>query len=154
MDFTSWQLCPHEITRMSTEGSSGFCTRALRTGREFAKVPWPALDGGRGGLSGTFSPAARSPAGKDRPSMTYGTSGACWWVMCSRNSGGARPAARNGGGRGGVLLFVARGQRTWTDETRMSTVGMWGCDCSTQFGRRWVGRGLSTVRWTSGFNRR
>jgi hypothetical protein len=86
--------------------------------------------------------------------MIYGASGACWWVMCSRSSGGAWPAARKGGGRGGMLLFPARGQRTWTDETRMSTVGMWGGDCSTQFGRRRGGRGLSTVRWTSGFHRR
>jgi hypothetical protein len=86
--------------------------------------------------------------------MIYGTSGACWWVMCSRSSGGAWPAARNGSGRGGVLLFPVRDRRTWTDEMCMSTVGMWGSNCSTQFGRRWGGRGLSTVRWTSGFHRR
>jgi hypothetical protein len=48
--------------------------------------------------------------GKDRPSMAYGTGGACWWVMCLRNSGGAWPAARSGGGRGGVLTFAARGR--------------------------------------------
>jgi hypothetical protein len=29
---------------------------------------------------------------------------------------------------------------------------MWGGDCSSQFGRRRGGRGLSTVRWTLGFH--
>jgi hypothetical protein len=32
----------------------------------------------------------------------------------------------------------------------MSTVEMWECDSSTQFGRRWGGRGSLTMRWTSG----
>jgi hypothetical protein len=36
----------------------------------------------------------------------------------------------------------------------MSIVEVWGCDSSTQFARRWGGRGLSMVRWTSGFHRR
>jgi hypothetical protein len=47
MNFTSWQLCPHEITRKFTEGSSGFCTGALRTEKVFADVPLTAHDGGR-----------------------------------------------------------------------------------------------------------
>jgi hypothetical protein len=35
------------------------------------------------------------------------------------------------------------------NKERKSTVEMWGCDSSTQFGRRWGGRGSSMVRWTS-----
>jgi hypothetical protein len=77
--------------------------------------------------------------------MTYGTSGACWWVMCSRNSGGAWLATRIGGGRDGVLVFPARGRRTRMDKAHISIMEVWGFDCSTQFGRRWGGRGLSTV---------
>jgi hypothetical protein len=34
----------------------------------------------------------------------------------------------------------------------MSIVEERGCDSHTQFGRGWGGRGLSTVRWTSGFS--
>jgi hypothetical protein len=74
--------------------------------------------------------------------------------MCTRRSGGAWPAVRGGGGRGGALVFPVRGQRTWTDKACMSIVGMWGCDYRTQFGRRRGERWSSTVRWTSGFHRR
>jgi hypothetical protein len=63
--------------------------------------------------------------------MTYGTSGACWWVMCSKSSGGAWPAARDGGGRDDAFVFPARGQRTWMEGARISIMEVWGCDSST-----------------------
>jgi hypothetical protein len=91
-----------------------------------------------------------SLAGKDRPIMIYGASSVCWWVMCSRSSGGAWPATRDGGGRGGASVFPPRGRRTWTEEARISIMGVWGCVSRTQFGRRRGGRWSSTVRWTSG----
>jgi hypothetical protein len=58
-------------------------------------------------------------------------------LLCSRvgdvhrTSDGAGPTKRDGGGRGGASVFPARGWRTWIDRARMSTVGMWRCDCST-----------------------
>jgi hypothetical protein len=48
-------------------------------------------------------------------------------VMCSRSSGGTRPAMRDGGGRGGASSFPARGQRTWGNKARVSTGGVRGC---------------------------
>jgi hypothetical protein len=47
--------------------------------------------------------------------------------MCSKSSSGARPAARNGGGRGSASSFPARGQRTWGNKARVSTGGVRGC---------------------------
>jgi hypothetical protein len=81
--------------------------------------------------------------------MIYGASSVCWWVMCLRSSGGAWPATRDGGGRGGASAFPARGRRTWIEEARMSIVGVWGCVSRTQFGWRQGGRWSSMVRWTS-----
>jgi hypothetical protein len=48
-------------------------------------------------------------------------------VMCSKSSSGARPATRDGGGRGSVSLFLTRGQQTWGNKARVSTGGVWGC---------------------------
>jgi hypothetical protein len=86
---------------------------------------WPAC------LSGTFSPATRSWVGRNKPNMIYGASRVCWWVMCSRSSGGASPATRDGGGRGGASSFPVRGRRTWMDKARISFVRVRGCYCST-----------------------
>jgi hypothetical protein len=88
----------------------GICTKVLKIGKIFADVPLPAPDGGRPVCSGAFSPTERSPARMDWLSMTYGTSGAGWGVMCLMSRGGTWPAARCGGDRDGVLAFPARGR--------------------------------------------
>jgi hypothetical protein len=66
--------------------------------------------------------------------------------------GGTRPAVRRGGGRDGVLVFPARGRRTRANKTRKSTGERQGCDSRTQIGRGCGGRGLSTVRRSSGIS--
>jgi hypothetical protein len=65
--------------------------------------------------------------------------------MCTKTRGGAGPATRDGGGRGGASAFPVRGQRTRIEEACMSTVGMWRCDSHTQFGRKWAEGGCR--RW-------
>jgi hypothetical protein len=88
----------------------GICTKILKIGKIFADVPLPAPDGGGPVCSGAFLPAVRSPMRMDWLSMTYGTCGAVWGVMCSMSRGGTWPAARSGGGRDGVLAFPVRGR--------------------------------------------
>jgi hypothetical protein len=151
MNFTSQQPCSHEITKPFWGGGSLVsCIWVPRIGNILANVPLPAPDGGRPIWSGTFAPAARSPAGMDWLGTTYGTWGAVWEGMCSMGRGGTRLAARRGSGRDGVLAFPVRGQRTRANKVRKSTgERQWG-DSRTQIGRRCGGRMLSTVRRSSG----
>jgi hypothetical protein len=41
------------------------------------------------------------------------------------------PTTMDGGGRDGVLVFPARGRRTWMEKARISIVGVRGCYCNT-----------------------
>jgi hypothetical protein len=99
-----------------------------------------------------FSPAARVWPRGNWSYTTYRTGCTCRWVVGTKGSGGARSTVRNGGGRDGVSVFPARGRRTWRDGARTSIVESWGCYSRTWFGRRWCGRGSSTVR-RLGFHR-
>jgi hypothetical protein len=102
-------------------GSLVSCIWVPRTGNILANVPLPAPDGGWLLCSGTFPPAATSPAGMDWLGTTYGTWGAVWEGMCSMGRGGTRPAARRGGSRDGVLAFPVMGWRTRATKARKST---------------------------------
>jgi hypothetical protein len=108
--------------------------------------PLPGQDGARGGLTGVFSPAARFWRGANGSYTIYEMKCTRWRVMGTRKGSGAWLSARNGGGRSGAPVFLARGRRTWKNEARMSIVESWGCYSGTWFNWRWGGRGSSTVR--------
>jgi hypothetical protein len=57
-----------------------------------------------------FSPAARVWPEMNWSSVTYMFYRVHGWVMCTKVSDGAWPAARCGGGRVGVLVVLARGR--------------------------------------------
>jgi hypothetical protein len=113
----------------------------------------PGQDGGRGGLTGVFSPAVRFWPRGNWSYTIYRMRCTRWLVVGTKKGGGAWSTARNGGGRGGAPMFPPRGRRTWKNEARMSIMGSWGCYSGTWFGWRWGGRGSSAWRWL-GFLRR
>jgi hypothetical protein len=108
MDFTSQLFYTHEIIKEFRKEAHWFLAYGTLIHKSRLQL---VLAGGRRWpwrLAGVFSPAVRVWPEMNWSHMIYMSYCVHGWVMCTTSNGGAMPAMRDGGGRGGAEGGVQR----------------------------------------------